>query len=227
MVGNWLYGVAHQAALQARRSAARRRAREVQVTEMPDTEAPQERWADVQPMLDEELSRLPDHYRAVIVLCDLEGENPQGGRRSARLSRRHGGEPVGAGKGDAGEASHATGCRLVGRALAAVLSQNAASAGVPASVVMSTIKAASLCAAGQAVISVKVAALAEGVLKAMLLNKLKPVLAVLVVVAMAGVIGFGIARGQQRGDVPQKQTASDNPEERCPAEGREARRTPS
>jgi DNA-directed RNA polymerase specialized sigma24 family protein len=31
MVGNWLYGVAHQTALQARRTAARRRAREVQV----------------------------------------------------------------------------------------------------------------------------------------------------------------------------------------------------
>src|SRR5213595_3765151 len=41
MVGNFLYGVAHQAALQARRTAARRGAREVQVTEMPDTEAVQ------------------------------------------------------------------------------------------------------------------------------------------------------------------------------------------
>src|SRR6476469_3508783 len=40
MVGNWLYGVARQAALQVR-TAARRRAREVRVTQMPDTEAPQ------------------------------------------------------------------------------------------------------------------------------------------------------------------------------------------
>src|SRR5262245_54630385 len=54
-VGNWLYGVAHQAALQARRSAARRRAREVQMTEMPDAEAPQEQGADLHPFLDEEL----------------------------------------------------------------------------------------------------------------------------------------------------------------------------
>src|SRR3954451_15585984 len=74
MVGNWLYGVARQAALQAR-TAARRRAREIQVTQMPDTEAPQDRWADVRPILDEELSRLPDHYRAAIVLCDLEGRS--------------------------------------------------------------------------------------------------------------------------------------------------------
>ena len=74
--------------------------------------------------------------------------------------------------------------RVSGGALAAVLSQNAASAGVPTSVVSSTIKAASLFAAGQAaatgVISAKVAALTEGVLKAMLLTKLKIATAVLV-----------------------------------------------
>src|SRR5262249_6980489 len=74
MVGNWLYGVAHQTALQARRTAARRKAKEVQVTEMPDTQAaPPDQWLDVQPLLDQELSRLPNYYRAVIVLCDLEG----------------------------------------------------------------------------------------------------------------------------------------------------------
>ena len=74
MVGNWLYGVAHQTALQARRNAARRSAREVQVPEMPDTVAvQQDQWLDVQPLLDQELNLLPDNYRAVLVLCDLEG----------------------------------------------------------------------------------------------------------------------------------------------------------
>src|SRR5437870_3678780 len=74
LVGNFLYGVAHQTALQARRTVARRRAREVQVTVMPDTEAAQQdQWRDVQPLLDQELIRLPDIYRTVLVLCDLEG----------------------------------------------------------------------------------------------------------------------------------------------------------
>src|SRR6516165_11925603 len=36
MVANWLYGVAHQTALNARASAARRRMHERQVTEMPE-----------------------------------------------------------------------------------------------------------------------------------------------------------------------------------------------
>src|SRR5262249_40853037 len=75
MVGNWLYGVAHHTALQARRTAARRKARERQVTEMPEPAVTdQDLWRDLRPLLDEALSRLPDKYRAVIVLCDLEGK---------------------------------------------------------------------------------------------------------------------------------------------------------
>jgi uncharacterized protein (TIGR03067 family) len=82
-----------------------------------------------------------------------------------------------------------------GGALAEVMSQKAASACVPPSMVSSTIKAASLFAAGQAgapVISVRVAALLEGVLKAMFLNTLKSITAgVLVVLLGVGVIGTG------------------------------------
>src|SRR5262249_41663844 len=60
-VANWLYGVAHQAALQARRTTARRRAREKLVTEMPEpTAVGQDLWDDLRPLLDGELSRLPD-----------------------------------------------------------------------------------------------------------------------------------------------------------------------
>jgi hypothetical protein len=77
------------------------------------------------------------------------------------------------------------GVALSGGALAAVLAQQAASAGVPYSVVHSTIKAASLLAAGKAAatgaISVEVAALTEGVMKAMLFTKLRAALAVVLI----------------------------------------------
>jgi RNA polymerase sigma factor (sigma-70 family) len=80
LLGNWLYGVAVRIARRARRSAARRRAREVQVNTMPD---PPDRDSggltspgspgDLGPVLHEELAGLPGWYREAIVLCDLRG----------------------------------------------------------------------------------------------------------------------------------------------------------
>src|SRR5712691_10850181 len=75
LLANWLYGVAHQTALKARATAAKRKGRERQVTDMPEPAVTQQdQWCDLQPVLDEELSRLPNKYRGVIVLCDLEGK---------------------------------------------------------------------------------------------------------------------------------------------------------
>lgn len=188
MVGNWLYGVAHQTALQARRTAARRRAREVQVTVMPDTTTvQQDQWPDVRPMLDQELSRLPDNYRAVIVLCDLE-------ERTRKEVARQLGVPEGTVAGRLARARAMLAKRLVRRgvtlsaeALAAVLAQNVASASVSISLVSSTIHAATLVAVGQTAatgaISAKVAALTDGVLKVMLMSKLKAVTAVVLVLS--------------------------------------------
>jgi peroxiredoxin len=77
-----------------------------------------------------------------------------------------------------------------------MLSHNAASACVPPSVVSSTIQAATALAPGQAaatgVISVKVAALTEGVQKSMWLTKLKTAVGVLLAVLVLGA-GLGTA----------------------------------
>src|SRR5262245_18896674 len=73
LLANWLYGVAHQTALKARATVARRKER--QVAEMPEPAGVEpDLWSDLQALLDQELSRLPNNYRAVIVLCDLEGK---------------------------------------------------------------------------------------------------------------------------------------------------------
>src|SRR5262249_5280021 len=169
MGGNWLYGVAHQTALLARRTAARRRAREVQVTGMPDIEAvQQDQGPDLRPLLDDELSRLPDKYRAVIVLCDLEGKSRKEAARQLSWPEGTVAGQLARARAMLAKRLAQRGVTLSGGALAAVLSQEVASAGVPTSVVSSTIKAATLLAAGQAAatgaISVKVAALTERVI---------------------------------------------------------------
>jgi uncharacterized protein (TIGR03067 family) len=97
------------------------------------------------------------------------------------------------------------GVALSGGALAAVLAQEVASAGVPPSVVSGTIKAVVAIAAGQATaagaIPVRVAALTEGVLKTMLMNKLKAGVTALFMLAVIGLGGgllkYGTAAAQQ------------------------------
>lgn len=215
-VANWLYGVAHQTALHARRTAARRRAKEVQVTKMPDTESVEpDVWADLQPVLDEELSRLPDIYRAVIVHCDLEG-----------LTRKEVARRLGVPEGTvAGRLARARtmlakrltqrGVTLSGGMLATILAQNVASAGVPAMVVSNTIKSASLLATGQAVagvISVKVLTLTEGVLQTMYLMKLKTAtMGLLLFTLICGVAGaiFQTQAAEPPKDVQKHKASSD------------------
>jgi RNA polymerase sigma factor (sigma-70 family) len=211
MVANWLYGVAHQTALKARATAAKRGARERQVTQMPEPAATDtELWDDLQPLLDQVLSGLPDIYRVAIVLCILEGKTRKEAARqlgvptgtlAARLARGR----VMLAKG---LARH--GLAVSGGTLAVVLAQNAALACVPMSLVSSTIKAASRFAAGQAaatdVVSAKVAGLAEGVLKTMLLTKVKIGTAVLLAVAAIGV-GAGWLTHQALAEKPTNEAA--------------------
>jgi RNA polymerase sigma factor (sigma-70 family) len=192
---HWLYRVAYQTALKARATASRRGARERQVTEMPEPEvASGDHLHDLESLLDEELSHLPGRYRELIVLCDLGGKTRKEAARQLRC-------PEGTVAGRLARARLLLARRLArhgrtvsGAILAAGLGEGAASAFVLPSVVSSTVKAATLFLAGQGaasgVISARVAALAEGVLKAMLLKKLQ-VLVVLVLVVTVLVGGSG------------------------------------
>jgi RNA polymerase sigma factor (sigma-70 family) len=194
-IAGWLYGVAYHAALKARSTAARRRTKERQVRHMPEPVTLTEGlWHDLVPLLDRELSLLPDRYRLPVVLCDLEG-------KTRKEAARQLGWPEGtvAGRLARGRALLARrltrhGLPLSGAVLAVVLSQSAASAAVPWSLVHATLEAAALTAAGKAAagtISAPVVALTEGVLKVMMLNKLKMMTAVvLALVLVSGSAGL-------------------------------------
>lgn len=193
LLANWLYGVAHQTARKARATVAKRKVRERQVAQMPEPAVvEQDLRNDLLPLLDQELSRLPDSYRVVIVLCDLEG-------KTRKEAARHLGLPEGTIASRLARARVLLAKRLIKRgltlsgvALAAVLSRNAASASVSLPLLTSTIKGAHLFAAQAAsgVVGAKAAALTKGVLKAMLLSKLKIATAVLLGLA---VVGAGLA----------------------------------
>lgn len=185
-VGAWLYGVAYRTAKKAKAMNAKRQRKERMVCDTRRSKSnPDSIWQDLHLILDEELERLPRKYQSAIVLCDLEGKTkraaagqlhcPEGtlsswlvrGRRmlAKRLTRR--------------------GISLSGGSLAALLSENALASTVRTNLVASTAKAAIRVTSGQALTLAacsKVAALTEGVLKAMLLCKLKIAISVLLVV---------------------------------------------
>ncbi len=196
MVANWLHGVAYRTALKARAVIAKRQEREKQVRETPEPKVTQQHPSqDLQPLIDQELNGLPATYRLAILLCDLEGKTikeatqqlgwPQG-TLAGRLAR---------GRKMLAKRLTNRGIGLSAGSLAMIVSQSVTSAGVPASLMMNTVNAATLIAAGQAtvaeVVPAKVAALMDGVMKAMLLSKLKTMIAVLFVVLGLGAIGGG------------------------------------
>src|SRR5262245_53303158 len=212
VIGNWLYGVAYHTALKARAATLKRRTKEAQVMHMSRRdERVEDTCTDWQPLLDLELNRLPDKYRETVVLCDLEGKTrkeaarqlgiPEGTlsgrlttarRRLAKCLARHG-------------------FMLPAGVLAALLSPNAMSACLPAPLVVSTVKSAALLAAGQtaaAVASANVAAITEGVLRAMLMIRLKVTAAFLIVAAFLAAGSGSLAPRSQAGATADRPVAN-------------------
>jgi hypothetical protein len=123
-------------------------------------------WSDLQPLFDQELTRLPDRYQAVIVLCDLQG-------KTAREVAQQLGVPYGTvtsrltrGRAMLAKWLARHGLPMTVGALATWLCDGAASSRVPAAVVKHTINVVTAVAVGQAttagLVSARVAVLVEG-----------------------------------------------------------------
>jgi RNA polymerase sigma factor (sigma-70 family) len=167
----WLYRVAHRTALQARKATARRRAKEKQVGDMAQKQdTGDEAMREMLVLLDQELSRLPDKYRLPIILCDLQSKTRKAAAEQLNLSERTLATRLARARVMLGKRLARHGTTFSGSAVAAAVTQNMASASVPASLVSATVKAASVMAAGQTtasgLISAKVAALTERVVRA-------------------------------------------------------------
>jgi RNA polymerase sigma factor (sigma-70 family) len=199
MLGNWLYGVANTTALRAKVAAAKRQAREKQVSDMPEPQAPEPgQWDVLQPLLDQELTRLPDKYRIPIVLCDLEGRPRREVASQLKIPEGTLSSRLTTARRLLAKRLTSRGMAVSGAALAALVTQNALSASVPPTLVAATVKAVTLLATGQAAavcVSAPVLALKEGVLKAMFINKLKTLTTALV---MLGIVTVGAGLVAQR-----------------------------
>jgi HlyD family secretion protein len=205
-VGGWLYGVACRVAARARVDAARRRKAEdraalrvVEAVDPGDCDVPVTK--DFGPVVQEEVRRLPENYRAVVVLCYWQSLTQE--QAAAQL-----GCPLGTVRSRLARARKLLHRRLTRRGAAplaavvsAALDQSPASASplsaVPPALVRGTVRAATEVAWGQAtsyVVSGVTASLVERMLWSMAMIKIKTAVMGLTLVGLAG---FGAAFAAQ------------------------------
>jgi RNA polymerase sigma factor (sigma-70 family) len=187
----WLHGVARRIALRALR-ARDRRARHEAVPRPEQVPADDLSWAEVRALVHEELARLPDHLRAAVILCHLEGLTLDDA--AARL-----GVPRGTLRGRLDRARDLLRHRLArrGLALAALAFPASAAHALPPLVVLGTARSATQFAAGVAE-HTRAAALANGVMS-MTATRVK---LALFFVATLGAVGLGLAATQEPDPTP-------------------------
>jgi RNA polymerase sigma factor (sigma-70 family) len=209
-IAPWLYGVACRLALKARAEAVRRRRQERQAaTERIATRPEDLSWREAAAILEEELGRLPERYRAPLLLCCWEGKARD---EAARLL----GWTVGAVKGRLERGRELLRRRLIRRgvALSAALTAVAlAQSSVPGALADATVRTA---LGAAATVPPTVAGLADAALKALTAAKVKAAGVLLAVVFFAA--GAGVWTHQAfRGQPTQEAAADDHPP--APAEG--------
>jgi RNA polymerase sigma factor (sigma-70 family) len=208
-VGSWLHGVAYRTARRARDARASRRSRERQVEDVPHPEVAPAEPQDWRPLLDEELSRLPQKYRSAIVLCDLQGQS----RREAAAQL---GVPEGTLSSRLAAARRALAQRLARRGVALAgsalaIAPSVASAQVPADLVSSTVLSATT--AGQlAAVAAPATVLTRGGTQTMLMGKLKIAVGAVLLAAVFGAGGLAYHSGPAPAEaqVPQKDRKAEN-----------------
>ncbi len=224
-LASWLHGVAHRVAARARADAARRRRHERRVAEargpacelMPDR-ARTEAWA----ILSEEIGRLPETYRAPVVLCYLEAMSYQAAAASLGVTE----DTV---RGRLARARERLRKSLARRGVEVPAIATAVRPAIPAIVVrhglvQATVHAAARLTAGGAAslvaLSQSVNSLCERTSRTMLLTKFKAAAAALVLgVVAAGAIVSARPFEGERGESPGPATRSGRPAKAVAARG--------
>lgn len=207
-VAGWLYQVAYRVALRARARAARRAGHEQPIAgptidAAAGDPAAQAGWRDLRQVLDEQIGRLPERFRAAFVLRCLAGlSGPEAAREL--------GCAVGTVESRLARARHHLRAALVRRGftvpaalVVAGWSFDAVAARAPAALIAAAVRGATALTTRQAAASTEAAVLAEGVLRTMLLTRLRKittVAAIVLALAGAGIGRYGADVGAQAGD---------------------------
>jgi RNA polymerase sigma factor (sigma-70 family) len=210
-LSGWLYRVAYRTALRARSAAGRLPATGDSLTEpvAPPVSADLV-WRDLRPLLDDEVSRLPARYSLPVVLCYFQGMSHEEAARELGCAKT----TVAVRLLRARKLLHGRltrrGLALSAGALVEALSQHAARATLPAATVHAALRAAVAFGTGStAGASTRAVSLAEGVLRTMLLTKVKATAAVILLTA--GLVAFGVGWLPRSANVKGAPPAPDEP----------------
>jgi RNA polymerase sigma factor (sigma-70 family) len=196
-LGPWLYGVALRVARSARSRAVRRRNREQLAADPgPEKSMANLDWLDAAPILHEEVGRLPEKYRAPLVLCYFQGLTHY--QAASQL-----GWPVGTVRSRLAEARDRLRPRLLRRgvvpsvAILAATGRAEAVTAVPTALVSATVGMA-VRAGASGTVPAAVAALVGTTLREMTIMKTSMIVTGLVAVAVFGTVGVGYVAGTTR-----------------------------
>jgi RNA polymerase sigma factor (sigma-70 family) len=202
-VAGWLHGVAFRLASNARRAVQRRRRHERQSPmTTPANPAWQAAWREVQLLLDEEIQRLPEKYRAPFILCCLEGHSSSAAARQLRLKEGTVWSRLAEARKRLHQRLDRRGVALTAVLGAGALSPSPAVASLPAALAGKAV-AAALAATGRSslgatVISESVAALVKGMTRSLLVKKTALGLVLLLATsALVGVAGSGALESRE------------------------------
>jgi RNA polymerase sigma factor (sigma-70 family) len=191
-VGSWLFGVATRLAWQARRQAVRRQARESGSASPRPAEDPLAELSvrEAHALLGEELARLPEKYRAPLVLCYLQGLTRDEAARRLGWSVKLVKSRLQQGRERLRHRLSRRGLTWPMALVATLLTEEAAPAVLPVGLMHATIRTAT---ASPATVPTPVAALAETILRGMAAAKWKAVVGLLILLSgltAAGMIAY-------------------------------------
>jgi RNA polymerase sigma factor (sigma-70 family) len=206
-VAAWLHGVAYHVAQRLRRDIARRDRHSFPARDVVQGDTTGSIiWRDAQRVIDEELNRLPDHYRAPLLLCYLEGKTQDEAARQLGWT-----DAVLRGRLDRGRERLRRrllrrGVSLPAALFGIALTAKTAESTLPALLAVSTIKAAGILTAGSTIascpVSAQVIALTQHVLAAMAMSKVKIAAAVLLIASCIGPGIVALTNATRSGEIP-------------------------
>ncbi len=206
-IGPWLHRVASRAAARQRISSNRQRAIERHAAEIAEPYGTLQQADDWAQTLHEEVDRLPGCFRLPIVLCDLEGHSYEAAAQSL-------GCPIGTVKSRLARGRDRLRSRLTRRGFSLADGPNGFTIPVPVcpdmissvlskTTIQGVTQAQIPVAASAGAFSTSVTALAERVLKAMLLTRIKTAAAIILAAGVT-ITGLGLLAGVASGTPAQE-----------------------